>query len=79
MPNVRKLLFYALCLEQEVELLTEVIAPRKNLPPLLWKLEERRPERLDYIGVSYGLTGSLLKYGLNCVSLRLNAFIRRRT
>lgn len=29
---------------------------------LLWKLNERKPERLDYIGVSYGLTGSLLKF-----------------
>ena len=29
---------------------------------LLWKLSERRPERLDYLGVSFGLTGPLLKF-----------------
>lgn len=36
--------------------------PRNNLPPLLLKLSERPPERLDYIGVSFGLTGPLLKF-----------------
>ncbi|KAI9563099.1 hypothetical protein GHT06_010556 [Daphnia sinensis] len=34
--------------------------PRKL--KLLLKLSERRPERLDYLGVSFGLTGSLLKF-----------------
>lgn len=38
------------------------IEPRNNLPPLLLKLSERPPERLDYIGVSFGLTGPLLKF-----------------
>ncbi|KAK0649431.1 GNAT acetyltransferase 2-domain-containing protein [Cercophora newfieldiana] len=33
-----------------------------ELPPLFSKLAERRPERLDYVGVSYGLTQSLLKF-----------------
>nr|CAB3264206.1 N-acetyltransferase 10 [Phallusia mammillata] len=48
--------------EEDVGLMDEVLAPRKNLPPLLWKLDERRPERLDYVGVSYGLTAPLLKF-----------------
>lgn len=46
---------------QAVSLLEEVITPRKELPPLLLKLSERRAERLDYLGVSYGLTTQLLK------------------
>lgn len=29
---------------------------------LLLKLSERKPERLDYLGVSFGLTGPLLKF-----------------
>uniref|UniRef100_A0A3P8ZL59 RNA cytidine acetyltransferase n=1 Tax=Esox lucius TaxID=8010 RepID=A0A3P8ZL59_ESOLU len=45
-----------------VSLLEEVLQPRKNLPPLLLKLNERRAERLDYLGVSYGLTPPLLKF-----------------
>lgn len=46
---------------QAVSLLEEVVTPRKDLPPLLLKLNERRAERLDYLGVSYGLTPQLLK------------------
>ncbi|XP_030629872.1 RNA cytidine acetyltransferase [Chanos chanos] len=47
---------------EAVSLLEEVVSPRKNLPPLLLKLSERRAERLDYLGVSYGLTPQLLKF-----------------
>uniref|UniRef100_A0A8C9X0X6 RNA cytidine acetyltransferase n=1 Tax=Sander lucioperca TaxID=283035 RepID=A0A8C9X0X6_SANLU len=47
---------------EAVSLLEEVITPRKELPPLLLKLSERRAERLDYLGVSYGLTTQLLKF-----------------
>ncbi|KAK7877527.1 hypothetical protein WMY93_031773 [Mugilogobius chulae] len=47
---------------EAVTLLEEVITPRKELPPLLLKLSERRAERLDYLGVSYGLTAQLLKF-----------------
>ncbi|KAJ3721063.1 GNAT acetyltransferase 2-domain-containing protein [Lentinula raphanica] len=32
------------------------------MPPLLQRLSERRPEKLDYLGVSYGLTGNLLRF-----------------
>ncbi|KAK7099272.1 RNA cytidine acetyltransferase-like isoform X2 [Littorina saxatilis] len=34
----------------------------KKLPPLLCKLSSRRAEKLDYLGVSYGLTSPLLKF-----------------
>ncbi|KXJ05728.1 N-acetyltransferase 10 [Exaiptasia diaphana] len=48
--------------DEDVGLLEEAISPRANLPPLLLKLSERQAERLDYIGVSYGLTTNLLKF-----------------
>lgn len=48
--------------DNDVGLLEERIMPRKDLPPLLLKLSERKPEKLDYLGVSYGLTSSLLKF-----------------
>ncbi|ELT91505.1 hypothetical protein CAPTEDRAFT_195329 [Capitella teleta] len=47
---------------ESVELLTERLTPRKNLPPLLLKLDERTPEKLDYLGVSYGMTTQLLQF-----------------
>ncbi|XP_013884650.1 RNA cytidine acetyltransferase [Austrofundulus limnaeus] len=47
---------------EAVSLLEEVITPRKELPPLLLKLSERRAEKLDYLGVSYGLTAQLLRF-----------------
>lgn len=40
-------------------LLKETIAPRAHLPPLLTKLSDRPSEKLNYIGVSYGLTAQL--------------------
>uniref|UniRef100_A0A0R3RVQ4 RNA cytidine acetyltransferase n=1 Tax=Elaeophora elaphi TaxID=1147741 RepID=A0A0R3RVQ4_9BILA len=43
-------------------LLEEVIEPRADLPPLLHRLSERRAEKLDYIGVSFGLNLPLLKF-----------------
>lgn len=47
---------------EAVSLLEEVLSPRKDLPPLLLKLSERRAEKLDYLGVSYGLTPQLLRF-----------------
>ena len=44
-----------------MDLIEEVIAPKKNLPPLLSKLSERQAEKLDYLGVSFGLTSDLLR------------------
>ena len=32
------------------------------MPPLLQRLSERKPETLDYLGVSYGLTPQLLRF-----------------
>jgi N-acetyltransferase 10 len=43
-------------------LLTEKIAPRKTIPPLLRRLDERPPDVLDYLGVSYGLTQGLFNF-----------------
>ena len=34
----------------------------QSMPPLFSRLSERRPERLDYIGVSFGLTPPLHKF-----------------
>merc|ERR1712013_367182 len=48
--------------EEELGLLEESIAPRRNLPPLLLELGERPPEQLQYLGVSFGLTSSLLRF-----------------
>ena len=48
--------------EEEMGLLQENVAPRKNLPPLLLELSERPPERLNYLGTSYGLTANLLRF-----------------
>lgn len=33
-----------------------------KMPALLQRLSERQPENLDYLGVSYGLTGQLFKF-----------------
>ncbi|KAG8391484.1 hypothetical protein BUALT_Bualt01G0192500 [Buddleja alternifolia] len=41
---------------EEASLLQENIKPRTNLLPLLVPLRKRRPEKLRYLGVSFGLT-----------------------
>lgn len=48
----------------ETTLLEEDLNDRdpNKTPPLFAKLWEKRPEKLDYVGVSYGLTPSLLKF-----------------
>ena len=46
----------------ESTLLTETIAPKKGLPPLLISLEERPAESLQYLGVAYGLTSELFNF-----------------
>lgn len=43
-------------------MLEEQVKPRTNLPPLLVPLHDRRPERLHYIGVSFGLTLDLFRF-----------------
>uniref|UniRef100_A0A1J3I6L2 RNA cytidine acetyltransferase n=1 Tax=Noccaea caerulescens TaxID=107243 RepID=A0A1J3I6L2_NOCCA len=47
---------------EKVSLLEEQIKPRTNLPPLLVPLRDRRPERLHYLGVSFGLTLDLFRF-----------------
>lgn len=48
--------------DDDVGLLRETVSPRHKIPTLFKSLTERRPERLDYIGTSYGLTPELLKF-----------------
>jgi len=43
-------------------LLAERIKPRTGLPPLLVSLADRPPERLHYLGVSFGITLQLYKF-----------------
>ncbi|VDK29188.1 unnamed protein product [Gongylonema pulchrum] len=47
---------------ESLVLLEEVVEPRTDLPPLLHRLSERRAEKLDYLGVSFGLCVPLLKF-----------------
>ncbi|KAL1209886.1 RNA cytidine acetyltransferase 2 [Cardamine amara subsp. amara] len=47
---------------EKVSMLEEQVKPRTNLPPLLVPLRDRRPQRLDYIGVSFGLTLDLFRF-----------------
>lgn len=53
--------------DEEIEschLTTDTVKVRdpKSLPPLLLRLPEKRPDVLDYVGVSYGLTDQLHKF-----------------
>lgn len=43
-------------------LLTEKIEPRKGLPPLLVPLQQRRPERLHWLGVAFGISTGLYNF-----------------
>jgi hypothetical protein len=38
------------------------LEPRTSTPPLLSKLSEQAPERLDYLGVSFGVTPELFRF-----------------
>lgn len=49
--------------DDELLLLKEQLRPRKNPPPLLQELSNRPlSHAIDYLGVSYGLSGDLLKF-----------------
>ncbi|KAJ7593715.1 GNAT acetyltransferase 2-domain-containing protein [Mycena floridula] len=50
--------------DDEISLLTDAPTIRSpaTMPPLLQRLSERKPESLDYLGVSYGLTPQLLRF-----------------
>jgi len=43
-------------------LMTEEIAPRTKIPPLLKRLTEITPESLDYVSVSFGVTPELFRF-----------------
>ncbi|KAF6146362.1 hypothetical protein GIB67_020456 [Kingdonia uniflora] len=47
---------------EKVSLLEENIKPRTNLPDLFVPLCDRSPEKLNYIGVSFGLTLDLFRF-----------------
>ncbi|XP_057806961.1 RNA cytidine acetyltransferase 1-like [Salvia miltiorrhiza] len=47
---------------EKASLLEENVKPRTDLPPLLVPLRERRPEKLHYLGVSFGLTQDLFRF-----------------
>lgn len=49
---------------QGSSLQSDAIAVRSadRMPPLLQRLSEKRPESLDYLGVSFGLTKELLRF-----------------
>ncbi|KAI0916897.1 N-acetyltransferase 10 [Taiwanofungus camphoratus] len=51
-------------IDESTNLLTDrpTIRAATAMPPLLQRLTERRPETLDYLGVSYGLTPQLLRF-----------------
>lgn len=44
------------------DLLSEKLKPRQGLPPLLSSLAERKNEKLQYLGVSFGLTQQLYTF-----------------
>ncbi|KXN84178.1 UPF0202 protein KRE33 [Leucoagaricus sp. SymC.cos] len=54
----------ATAIDPSETLLTETPSVRaaNAMPPLLQRLTERKPENLDYLGVSYGLTPQLLRF-----------------
>ncbi|KAL0424444.1 UNVERIFIED_CONTAM: RNA cytidine acetyltransferase 1 [Sesamum radiatum] len=47
---------------EKASLLEENIKPRTDLPPLLVPIRERKPEKLHYLGVSFGLTLDLFRF-----------------
>lgn len=49
---------------EKADLRTDQVAIRdpRKMPPLLSKLSDKKPTRLDYIGVSYGMTPALHKF-----------------
>ncbi|XP_065371708.1 RNA cytidine acetyltransferase [Calliphora vicina] len=51
--------------EEQLGLLKEQIRPKRKIPTLLKRLNERLPEHIDYLGTSYGLTQELLKFWKN--------------
>lgn len=46
----------------DVDISKEIVKPRTNLRPLLTRVDQVRPLRLHWLGVSFGLTGDLWKF-----------------
>ncbi|KAF8705302.1 RNA cytidine acetyltransferase 1, partial [Rhizoctonia solani] len=55
---------YRPTIDPNATLLTDKVAIRSatQMPPLLQRLSQRKPEVLDYVGVSYGLSPQLLRF-----------------
>ncbi|QRW17194.1 GNAT family acetyltransferase [Rhizoctonia solani] len=55
---------YRPTIDPNATLLTDKVAVRSatQMPPLLQRLSQRKPEVLDYVGVSYGLSPQLLRF-----------------
>ncbi|KAG8732336.1 hypothetical protein FRC11_014330 [Ceratobasidium sp. 423] len=55
---------YRPTIDPNATLLTDKITVRSatQMPPLLQRLSQRKPEMLDYVGVSYGLSPQLLRF-----------------
>ncbi|KAG9097136.1 hypothetical protein FRC06_007927 [Ceratobasidium sp. 370] len=55
---------YRPLIDPNATLLTDKVAVRSatQMPPLLQRLSQRKPEVLDWIGVSYGLSSNLLRF-----------------
>ncbi len=47
---------------------TERLKPRQHLPPLLVALTDRKPERLHWIGVAFGVTLELFNFWQRCAT-----------
>lgn len=60
--NARKNQSHNREMNEDGVLLTEQLGPRANLPPLLTDLPHRPPERLHYLGTSFGLTQHLYNF-----------------
>ena len=59
-------------------LLTEQIAPRSHLPPLLLSLTQRPAESLQWLGTSFGLTEALHGFWHKCGFVPVNVRQARR-
>ncbi|XP_024376533.1 RNA cytidine acetyltransferase 1 isoform X2 [Physcomitrium patens] len=46
----------------EVSLMEETVKPREDLPSILTLVSERKPEKLHYLGVSFGITQALFNF-----------------
>ncbi|EUC59788.1 nucleolar ATPase Kre33, putative [Rhizoctonia solani AG-3 Rhs1AP] len=63
-PEVTQEEDYRPTIDPNATLLTDKIVVRSatQMPPLLQRLSQRKPEMLDYVGVSYGLSPQLLRF-----------------